>query len=319
MKHENITNGRKNDSTSKGMRINVSGNLIILSHCHNYSGYCHSEGLGERGDIDGFSESSRKRMRRYLRETKAEYKTMVTLTYPSDKGKNGKHAKEELRRFIQNLRRNSNDVLKWSAFWFLEFQSNGRIHFHILCTDYYPKEWIARTWSNIVSSSNIELHRMVGTRIESIRAGRNGIASYVAKYAAKFSQKLVPENFGWVGRFWGIQGYRECVAAATWVPESSHAIPYVAKSIENIKESLKSMIRAGKCKEISSVIKDLPEGTSVYRLEKFEMGKIFMDKVRFLELWLSINEGREPKIHNDIDKYYDKLVKDPLYETFDGY
>ena len=322
VKHKDNINGSENDRSSQGLRINVSGNLVILSRCCDYSGVdCFSE-LAGRSDIEGFSESSRKRMRRYLRETKAEYRTLITLTYPKDKGTNGKMCKEELRRFIQELRREcmrigSYEFEKWSTFWFLEFQKNGRAHFHILCTEFYKKEWIAKTWANIVKSENENIHRMVGTRIESIRSGRNGIASYVAKYASKFDQKLVPDGFGWVGRFWGIQGYRECVVAATWVSPNSAGHPYVEKSVENIKSTIKSLEKEGKCRNISKKIKDLPHGTEVYRLERFEMGQIFMDKIRFLELWMSINEKREPKIHNDIEKYYDKLVKDPLYETFD--
>jgi hypothetical protein len=51
-----------------------------------------------------------------------------------------------------------------------------------------------------------------GTRFEAIREPA-AMPSYVGKYASKWEQKEVPDDFKNVGRFWGIRGCRDTLTA----------------------------------------------------------------------------------------------------------
>jgi hypothetical protein len=148
---------------------------------------------------------------------------MVTLTYPESYSFDGRIIKEQLRRFMQELKRQADShrgrtdnvaVDDYSAFWFLEYQKRGAPHFHIFTTHRYDKNWIADTWFRIVGSEDLR-HKKAGTRIEKLKSGRRGACSYALKYAAKLEQKDPPEWIKNCGRFWGVSGNRECVAADT--------------------------------------------------------------------------------------------------------
>lgn len=216
--------GRKNEHEinpmAKGHSADVyrsSGNLFIVRRCTH--GVPRHFIDASRGDIEEFSAGSGIRMHRFLRKCRAQYICMVTLTYPFTYPTNGPRVKEHLRRFIQELGRNSNrnkDLPGFSAFWFLEFQSRGAPHFHILTTFKPSYGWVADEWYKIVGSED-ERHRQVGTRIELLRTGRGGTIAYAPKYAAKNEQKVVPDDFKGVGRFWGVSGDKRVVAADTVV------------------------------------------------------------------------------------------------------
>lgn len=296
----------------EGIRFNVSGNLFIVSTCRDLQGNAPVSTLQERGDVSAFSESSRARMRRFLRETMAQYSVMVTLTYPDDYGTDGSRAKDDLRRFIQELRRNYRKTdVNWSAFWFLEFQGNGKIHFHILTTHYYDYQWVANAWFKIVGSGS-EDHLKAGTRIEKIRASRNGISSYCAKYAAKFEQKNVPENFGWVGRFWGAQGYRDRLSAATFVDSKQASNEFVKKCTEWIK----NLIFLKQVLDISKKLADLPNNVTVYRIGTWENAVKIRDKLRFIELYVAIDDKREPNYGDGLEEMYEEMMEDEYFQPF---
>lgn len=174
---------------------------------------------GTKGRIQGFSPTAVGRMRRYLRACSADYRVMVTLTYPSAYPEEGRHVKRDLDVFIKRLRRNFpfSGEAKFSIFWFLEFQERGAPHFHLFCTHSLPKDWCARAWYETVGSGDSR-HLAAGTRVEALRSGRYGSCAYAAKYAAKCSQKLVPAQFLNVGRFWGVSGLRKCSSAVVYFP-----------------------------------------------------------------------------------------------------
>lgn len=209
-----------------------------------------------RSAITRFSKSSGMRMRRYLRGCDAEYKTMVTLTYPSTFPTNGKESKEHLRRFIQELRRNEarkhpDDTERFSVFWFLEFQKRGAPHYHLFTTCFVPWSWVATTWYKIVGSENI-YHLKAGTRTESLKKGRGGTISYASKYAVKMEQKTVPEEFENVGRFWGVTGLRTVVEADIFVSRYDMQDTMVTMAQKRIKRLLKRAKREGKLKVLAS-------------------------------------------------------------------
>jgi len=89
--------------------------------------------------------------------------------------------------------------------WVLEFQKNGNPHYHLVtdCKDdiVVQREFVARTWYRVVGSG-LEKHLAAGTSCEVVRSPE-GVSSYMASYLGKVDQKMVPENFANVGRFWG--------------------------------------------------------------------------------------------------------------------
>lgn len=174
-----------------------------------------NKGIGNRGQISGFSPSSAARMRRYLRTCDANYRVMLTLTYPAAFPGNGPTCKDHLRRFVAAVKRYWSHECSGgepSIFWFMEFQQRGAPHFHLFCTGELPYAWVAQTWYGIVDSGDVQ-HLAAGTRTEAIRSGRWGTCAYASKYAAKSEQKLVPPNFENCGRFWGVCGNRKCLSA----------------------------------------------------------------------------------------------------------
>ena len=202
-----------------------------------------------RENISCFSERSRRRLFSYLRNSVAEYRCFITLTYPPGYGLSGLLCKTELKNFLERLKRLQtkrtnrqigHDGKTWSVMWFQEWQKNGRLHFHLCATHDFPKEWLSRAWFDIVGSGN-NSHLNAGTQIKRLRGGRAGMSKYASKYCSKSSQKVIPKDFGWAGRFWGVWGNSFTVAAA---------IAYTKQQLENPKA--KSVIKA-----LNMYIKDL--------------------------------------------------------------
>jgi len=176
---------------------------------------------------------------------------MVTLTYPGFYPSNGATVKEHLRRFLQELKREHlrrEDVpreTKHSSFWFLEFQNRGAPHFHIFTTWAPDKEWVASRWYDIVASDDVR-HLHAGTRTEYLRNGRAGAISYASKYAAKLDQKVVPENYENVGRFWGVSGNRATVSAATFVNNTAEQQRGTSRAVKSLYQLLEFLVNEGR-------------------------------------------------------------------------
>lgn len=242
-----------------GTLYRLGGDLFIVRRYANSIPFSHSGGhnLGTRESVTSFSPSASARMRRYLRECLPEYRYMVTLTYPAGYPSDGKTVKEQLRRFLQELRRKffrdygDAQELHYSCFWFLEFQARGAPHFHLFVTHQFPKDWISKRWYEIVDSEDIR-HLHAGTRVESLRSGRGGTCSYAAKYANKQSQKSVPENYENVGRFWGVSGNRAVMSATTKVSFSDQECSKVSRLKKELDSLIKDAISKGHLKLLVS-------------------------------------------------------------------
>jgi len=179
-------------------------------------GGAREQGRYERRQIEKFSKSSKRRMQRYIRCSDSTYRALGCLTYPADHQVDGLQASQHLEnlwRRWSRLKAKTDDgkqtIPSW--FWFMEFTSKGQVHFHFASTHFIPKAWLSKAWAEITNTGN-KFHQAAGTRIESLRAGKRGLSAYAAKYAAKQEQKSVPDNFGKVGRFWGIMGNRTMLA-----------------------------------------------------------------------------------------------------------
>jgi hypothetical protein len=162
----------------------------------------------------------------------------------------GQTCKRDLKVFLQRLKRKNSELRgadhTYSAFWFCEFQARGAVHYHIFTTGRFNKDWLAQAWFEIVGSED-ERHLKAGTRIESVRSGKHGIAAYASKYAAKQSQKIIPEGFGWVGRFWGVSGWRATVSADSWLEPDDLGTGAVVRHVKRLEQLIYSYKAKGKC------------------------------------------------------------------------
>lgn len=148
---------------------------------------------------------SRARLLFTIKNTALKFQTLITLTYPADYPTDGKSVKTDLKEFLQESRR---DLGGYEYIWFLEFQRRGAPHYHLLTTILTGTSWfgavrkvVSLNWYKAVGSGDPK-HLDAGTRVEKIRRP-DGATRYVAKYASKKEQKLVPELYQNVGRFWG--------------------------------------------------------------------------------------------------------------------
>jgi len=184
----------------------------------------------ERGAITEFSKRSRQRLAFVAANTDVEFKTMITLTYPLEFPSDGEKVKANFKAFLEWLTRDLGS--RPNYLWFLEFQSRGAPHFHLLIDYELPRIWVQQTlhvgdrdvtrqvrnegnreelrafrfrvsgtWYRIVGSGDYK-HLQAGTRVERVRKP-GGASRYAVKYALKMYQKLVPAEYQNVGRFWG--------------------------------------------------------------------------------------------------------------------
>lgn len=274
------------DSTH--VSISCQNHLLLINPVTlgNYSQRLQS-GLVERKAIKKFSASSACRMRRYLRTCRAEYNVFITLTYPYKFPLDGAESKEHLRRFMQELKRyvKRNDIgqvegySEFSAFWFLEFQERGAIHYHIFANHFIDKDWIARTWYRIVNTEDPR-HLHAGTSVEKIKAGRSGACAYASKYAAKSEQKTVPDFLANVGRFWGVCGDRICMAAATIVKANKDNAPRVEAKLKVLRMLIEMYIKNGQIVKVDTQ----KHQCSIYFLKSFQAKDDINRKVFMLEM-----------------------------------
>lgn len=204
--------------------------------------------LQGRKAVTEFSASSGARMRKYLRTCVAEYGYMVTLTYPHNYERDGRKSKEQLKRFVQELKREQErqgaNMSRWGVFWFMEFQARGAIHYHLFTTDPIERKWLSRRWYDICGTEDPR-HLAAGTNVEALKSGRHGTCSYAAKYAAKSEQKIIPDDIKNAGRFWGVSGFKRCMAADTTIELEYTGVPRVKLATNNLKWALSDFIEDG--------------------------------------------------------------------------
>ena len=214
-----------------------------------------------RGRISDFSDDSRKRLGRAVRNAVADYHVFVTLTYPPGFGNDGARCKRDLDTFLKRLRRLQvcsvddqgipRDVenRSWSVIWWQEWQKNGRIHFHLACTHFLDPHWLSQIWFEIVGSGN-ENHLAAGTNVKGLSGGRDGVAKYAAKYMSKREQKVAPDGWEQVGRFWGISGDRRTVEAATTLSPRQSADPRTSGLLDELIIEVEEAISIGELEEL---------------------------------------------------------------------
>jgi hypothetical protein len=228
-----------------GVKYRLSGDLLLIYNTGRGRPELQND-RKRRTAIKEFSHGTSNRMARYLRECEADYKYMHTLTYPALYPTDGREVKYHLRRYCQELQRISKRLnrARTSIFWFIEFQSRGAPHFHLLTTDFYSYKRCAMLWYAIVGTGDLK-HLRAGVRVEKIKKGKKGMITYARKYARKQEQKEVPEDYKNVGRFYGVYGLKSTVAAAiTFYDDLCKKSDILAKK-ELLNDSIKSLIESG--------------------------------------------------------------------------
>lgn len=225
-----------------------------------------------RGIVRSFSRRSGSRLCRYLRASRVRHHVMGTLTYPA--GDEWRSAKPHWRSLVERLRRAQPGI---NLCWFLEFQANGRPHFHFFADQRIDRHWLARAWAEIVGCQGDRRarHESAGTRIERLRSGRRGATAYARKYAAKLDQKTLPtmlQDSGF-GRFWGIVGDRSTVAAATTIRNDEIGSEIVRAALDSLRDHLRRGI------ERSEIRHRRLDWCHVYSFSSEEVGLATLAKV----------------------------------------
>lgn len=157
----------------------------------------------KRQSIEFFSESSQRRLLVLSRNEGHRIKSQTCLTYHQNMPKDGKEVKKQLNTFLTLLRRDYPDII---YLWVLEFQKRGFPHFHLF-TNICPSNrdfhmWCAYTWNHLLKES--ESHFLWQAHHTNFMPWSMVSGKYLVKeYLAKASQKIVPEEYHNVGRFWG--------------------------------------------------------------------------------------------------------------------
>lgn len=185
-----------------------------------------------RKGIYEMSRKSKLKLTHLINNSPVKFKSMITLTWgdflpPID----GKELKRQLNLFLNKFRYRFKGV---EYFWFLEFQKSGKPHIHVLTSvepSNFDRVWFMGLWSKITvydahkrlkegKGGDYNITQEISTetlldewskakafnghaKVWELFRKEDGAFRYALKYATKAEQKLVPVNYGNVGRFWG--------------------------------------------------------------------------------------------------------------------
>lgn len=202
------------------------GGTIIVKRNEVGAGNNLPESGGKRGQVRYLSRRAMCRLLFVTSETKVSFLSMMTLTYGKVYPTSGKDVKADLNRLLTAMRARYTRSGKNapSYLWFLEFQRRGAPHIHILLTvlpgEGMTRRDFAKMWrvaqrlvirlgeagygDEAIDSEKRKVEAVHG-HSRSWEAIKNdkGAVRYVAKYALKTRQKVVPTDFQDVGRFFG--------------------------------------------------------------------------------------------------------------------
>lgn len=192
----------------------------------------HNKPLARRG-IYKMSRRSKLQLTHLVANCDVKFVSLFMLTYgdyisPID----GRELKRQVNVFLNHFRRRFGTD---EYVWFLEFTRKQRPHLHVLTTvapNQFDRIWLGETWAKISVYDAVK--RLLENGCEGLRVVHpinmfdvldecdkvwsvhkhvknwekvrksDGAMRYALKYATKAEQKLVPAQFGNVGRFWGV-------------------------------------------------------------------------------------------------------------------
>jgi hypothetical protein len=162
-----------------------------------------AEGIGgKRGEIQGFSSASRRRLMALMAQVDRTQLTrkplFITLTYPRDYPASARVYKAHLKEFLRRFNRRYPHT---PIIWRLEYQERGAPHYHLMVFTrwFIPWRWVAGQWYEATGAREY-LTLISGTETRAIRSWR-GVQFYAAKYMSK--SKALPSGER-PGRLWGV-------------------------------------------------------------------------------------------------------------------
>jgi len=221
----------------------------------------------QRKGVYEMTRKSKLRLTHIIANCEVKFCSLLTLTYgdyihPLD----GRELKRQLNVFLGHLRKRFN----CEYCWFLEFTGKQRPHVHVITTvipNTYDRIWLGEIWSKISVYDAVKriLENRSGDKLivhhpismwdvleecdkvfkvhkhprcwEKVRKS-DGAMRYALKYATKQEQKLVPPQFGNVGRFWGVSRLVEAKPIAELIigeTMTEAAVEAVLKGIEGLQ------------------------------------------------------------------------------------
>lgn len=203
------------DKTALTVQSNLGGSSYEPAECDSsglleegsdstvegFSGASEEKGdrTGLRAPITELTKKSSDKMKFTLRNSLCDFQGFITLTYPRHYPRDGRVCKKHLNLFLTHLRTDYKGI---KYFWFMEFQERGAPHFHVFLSCVVPgRTYISPLWYRIVNSGD-PAHLKAGTNVVRLRTSQD-VIRYATSYAKKLTQKMTPEDFDCVGRFWG--------------------------------------------------------------------------------------------------------------------
>lgn len=166
-------------------------------------------GGGKRGEVEGFSKSSRKRMIQMLHSVRFETAVLITLTYGKDYPECWKTWKANLKEWRRRTERLYGEL---RGIWRIELQERGAPHFHILYLDFpfIPVATLQSLWYDIIHTPQ-ELRFGNGLDLRAVRGSTSHkqVMAYVSKYVGKVEKYDNWEVKPKIGRIWGHWNLKE--------------------------------------------------------------------------------------------------------------
>lgn len=155
--------------------------------------------------IKNFSKQAKRNMMYTLSKVRRDAPvSFVTLTYPKVYSNNSADWKNDLKRFGARLHRKFSD---FSAIWKVEPQRRGAPHYHMLIWGVPHEELVENVpyiWNKCLSADmqHLAWHRGELGNEHCVKRVDSQIG--LMKYVTKYINKSVAENWGNIGKWWGM-------------------------------------------------------------------------------------------------------------------
>lgn len=166
-----------------------------------------NSGAAKRGLVTELSQKSKNMMRFKCVNSRLPLISQFCLSYPEQFPNDGRKVQAHFNAFLTRLRGYfKTRSIDFVYLWIKEFQKRGAPHFHLFLSVKRSKElhrYMAKLWNRLAGQSDRVAHYRVHINPKNFIDWDMGNAQYLTKYLEKSDQKLTPEEYKNVGRFWG--------------------------------------------------------------------------------------------------------------------
>lgn len=157
---------------------------------------------GKRSEISSFTPGSKRRLKWAAANASPRLISTFGMTYHVQ-NPGGRECKRHLHAFLSAIRR---EYPGTGYLWILEFQKRKVAHFHVWLTAAHDTPGLhrdlAQAWHRIAEPES-EYHLWWHNRPENFIPWEMKSGGYLCKYLDKVHQKIIPQGFTGIGRFWG--------------------------------------------------------------------------------------------------------------------